>query len=352
MVYEVGKSETVQGGYLQYLSTYYGGMSLYHVAIIGAGNLGSRHLQALALSKIPLSIEVMDSSEESLGIAKKRWGEMPTNPLVQSIVFFTSMSSLSSEFDVVIVATSSSPRRAIVEELLTTKKTKYLVLEKVLFQRIKDYDEVQALLEQHEVKAWVNCPRRTTKFYRNLADMMRQDSRIDMTVSGGDWGLGCNSIHMLDLYALISGQKRFEADIESLNRGWIDSKRKGYIEFTGTLRVKSEKGVLELRSDAARVRPAVTVIQTERLCCMVYEKEKTAQLLREKDNAWSWESIPVDMRNQSEVTQEIVQSLVENGNCFLTPYTESAALHNVLIKGFLEHINRFNEKQTEVCSIT
>lgn len=325
---------------------------MYHVAIIGAGNLGSRHLQALALSKIPLSIEVVDSSEDSLCIAKKRWEEMPVNSQVQRIDFFMDMDELSSEFDVVIVATSSAPRRAILEEFLKTRETKYLVLEKVLFQRIKDYDEVKALLDQHGVKAWVNCPRRTTRFYRNLAEMMQQDSRIDMTVSGGDWGLGCNSIHMLDLYALISGQKHFEADIDSLDRGWIDSKRKGYIEFTGTLQVKSGKGVLELRSDAIGDRPSVTVIQTERLCCLVYEKEKMAQLLHKKDNTWAWELISVDMRNQSEITQEVVQALVETGDCLLTPFRESVLLHKVLLEGFLKHINRFNDKKMEVCPIT
>lgn len=325
---------------------------MYHVTIIGAGNLGSRHLQALALSKIPLSIEVVDSSEESLYIAKKRWEEMPANSLVQKIDFYTDMNELSSEHDVVIVATSSAPRRAVMAEFLEARKTRYFVLEKVLFQRIKDYDEVQALLDYHGVKAWVNCPRRTTRFYRNLAEMMQQDSRIDMTVSGADWGLGCNSIHMLDIYALISEQNRFEVDAASLDQGWIESKRKGYIEFTGTLRVKSEKGVLELRSDSAGERPSVTVIQTERLCCMVYEKEKKAQLLRETDNAWSWDAIPVDMRNQSEITQEIVQSLVETGDCLLTQYTESAVLHKVLLAGFLEHINHFGDKKMEVCPIT
>ncbi len=325
---------------------------MYHIAIIGAGNLGSRHLQALALSKVPLSIEVVDSSEESLDIAQKRWEEMPVNPLVQRIVFFADMNELSDEFDVVIVATSSAPRRAILEEFLKTRKTKYFILEKVLFQQLRDYDEVQVLLSRNGVKAWINCPRRATMFYQNLAETMRQDSRIDMTVSGADWGIGCNSIHMLDIYAMISGQNRFEADVESLDQGWIDSKRQGYIEFTGTLRVKSEKGVLELRSDAMGTRPSVSIIQTERCCCVVYEKDKTAQILHQKGNAWSWEWIPVDLRNQSEVTQEIVQTLVETGDCSLTPYAESASLHKVLLKGFLEHINRFNDKQTEVCSIT
>ena len=325
---------------------------MYHVAIIGAGNLGSRHLQALALSKIPLAIEVVDSSEKSLEIAQRRWKEMPENLLIQQISFFRDMGELSSEFDVVIVATSSGPRRAVIDALLNTRKTKFLVLEKVLFQQIKDYDEIQILLDQHGVRAWVNCVRRNTKFYQYLAEMIHQDSKIDMTVSGADWGLGCNSIHMLDGYALLSGQNHFEADVTALDEGWIESKRKGYIEFTGTLMVKSVKGTLTLRSDMNGECPSLMTVQTERFFCMIDENEKFAKILHKRGDTWGWETLPVDLRNQSEITQELVQALVENGNCRLTPYAESAALHKVLLKGFLEHVNRFSEEKTEVCPIT
>lgn len=325
---------------------------MYHVAIIGAGNLGSRHLQSLALIKIPLCVEVVDPSKESLAIAKKRWLEMPENSLIQSIVFLADMGELSLKLDVVVVATSSGPRRSIVETLLTTRKVKYLVLEKVLFQRLKDYDEIQALLDSRGGRAWVNCGRRSTNFYRSLAELMRQDSHVDMAVSGANWGLGCNSIHMLDIYAMISGQNHFEADIESLDERWIDSKRKGYIEFTGTLRIQSVKGILDLRSDVVGERPAVITIQTERYFCMIYEMGKGAKLFRKKGKDWLWEPVSVDIRNQSEVTHELVQSLIETGNCLLTPYAESVSLHKVLLKGFLEHVNRFSDNKTEVCAIT
>ena len=38
---------------------------MINVALIGAGQLGSRHLQALALSEIPMNIEVVDPFVES-----------------------------------------------------------------------------------------------------------------------------------------------------------------------------------------------------------------------------------------------------------------------------------------------
>ena len=39
---------------------------MYKIALIGAGQIGSRHLQALALTTIPISVEVVSRSSQSL----------------------------------------------------------------------------------------------------------------------------------------------------------------------------------------------------------------------------------------------------------------------------------------------
>ena len=48
----------------------------YSIAVIGAGEVGSRHLQALALLKRPVKIFVVDPSNESLRIAKERFQQV------------------------------------------------------------------------------------------------------------------------------------------------------------------------------------------------------------------------------------------------------------------------------------
>lgn len=221
---------------------------LIHVAIIGAGQLGSRHLQAMTLTDTLLSLEIVDPVQESLSMAEKRYKEMPANSLIKDITFHKNIDDLYEMLDVVIIATTSKSRRLVIEQLLARKKVKYLILEKVLFPALNDYDEIQKLLLKHKVKAWVNCGRRMMSFYRNLKTIFQSENNLVMTVFGANWGLGCNSIHFLDLYAFLSNQNQFETDIETLDDHWIDSKRSGYIEFTGSLRIKSLKGSLLLTS--------------------------------------------------------------------------------------------------------
>lgn len=325
-------------------------MTPKNIAIIGAGNLGSRHLQALALTELPLSVQVVDPSQEALNVAKERWQEMPPNELVEHITFHKELDELEGDFDVVIVATSSKPRRAVVENLLIKNKVRYMVLEKVLFPRLSDYDEVGQLLDRHKVQAWVNCGRRNNAFYKKMRELFKSEQNISMTVSGDGWGLGCNSIHYLDTYSFITNQRNFSVDTEYIDKNVISSKRGGYIEFTGSIRFKSEKGNLLLTSYNQGYAPSIIILESENLFALICESQGYADLLIRKD--WQWKKFSIALKYQSQLTQELVKDLVCNGDCGLPTYNESTELHKVMLKGFLDHYQLFKQEDVELCPIT
>ena len=325
-------------------------MTPKNIAIIGAGNLGSRHLQALALTEIPLAIQVVDPSKDSLDIAKKRWEEMKENPLVKSLSFHENISDLNPDLDVVIVATSSKPRCTIVKQLLAKCRVSYMILEKVLFPQLSDYDEVQRLIADKNIKVWVNCGRRNTSFYKKMHDLFKSEKNITMNVSGDNWGLGCNTIHYLDTYAFITDQKIFTFDTENLDKNCISSKRGGDIEFTGSLRFKSPKGELMLTSYNQELAPSIITIQSENLFALINETEKFANVLTR--HGWQWKKFDMDIKYQSQLTQNLVKELILTGECGLPTYEESSALHKVMLSGFLYHYNRFCEEGAFLCPIT
>ena len=55
---------------------------MHSIAIIGAGQLGSRHLQAIARLTMPARVYLVDPSDAARDVARQRFGEMPANPLV------------------------------------------------------------------------------------------------------------------------------------------------------------------------------------------------------------------------------------------------------------------------------
>lgn len=124
----------------------------FKIGLIRAGQLGSRYLQGLAATGIDLDIEVVEPFPASVQTAKEHYTQMPENPRIGSLTFFDSIARLSETLDLVIVATIADVRYTILNELLRSKTVRNLLLEKVLFQRLFEYDEARALINKHHVK--------------------------------------------------------------------------------------------------------------------------------------------------------------------------------------------------------
>src|SRR5262245_21216233 len=101
------------------------------VAVIGAGNIGSRHLQALAKSARIERVEALGRSTASLKLAEERYRSV--RPQHQTALFARAASELSGEIDVAIVATNSDTRLSALRELLHTHQVGAVILEKVAF---------------------------------------------------------------------------------------------------------------------------------------------------------------------------------------------------------------------------
>ena len=147
------------------------------VSIIGAGQLGSRHLQGLKTAQSEMGIWVIDASEESLKVAKERC-EAVESKTPKTVHYEQNIDVLPQNLDLVIVATGSKPRASIIKALLAHSTVSYLVLEKFLFTRLQDYDEIEALLKEKGVKSWVNCPRRMWPSYEAIKKLINKDKPV------------------------------------------------------------------------------------------------------------------------------------------------------------------------------
>ena len=151
------------------------------IAIIGAGQLGSRHLQGLAKLQLECEITVIDPMSASLAVARQRFDEMPVNPAMRGVRYQTEIGDLPLDLDLVIIATTADIRLAVMESLLAHSKVRCLLLEKVLFQDLADYPEAQALLAAHQVRTWVNCPRRVFPIYQEVREFFADAPLLSLT---------------------------------------------------------------------------------------------------------------------------------------------------------------------------
>ena len=169
--------------------------------------------------------------------ASLRLKEMPSNEKIASVKYFSSVDELSAELDLVIVATNADMRAQVLKQLLEKKVVKNLILEKVLFQDLNDYDYFENLFKEKGIKVWVNHPRREFGFYdRFIADLRRSES-LAYHVQGSNWGLACNGLHFLDHLLQIAGNPNVAVKIETADSKYHveESKRQGCYEVFGTI---------------------------------------------------------------------------------------------------------------------
>lgn len=324
---------------------------MINVVIIGAGQIGSRHLQALAkLDHSKYNLYVVDVMKESLDVSQQRFNEVRTTDF--NISFIQQIPELPNHIDVCIVATSSGARKKITKELLTQKQVRYLVLEKFLFTDLNDYDEISSLIEKTNTKTYVNCARRMWKVYKDLKTII--NSPVHFSAYGNNWGLASNGIHLLDLFSYLTDEDDIILKNNLLDKKIIESKRQGYIEFTGALYGQSKHGsVFSATSYDNIVSPITINIATTDLRVTVREEGSKITLLQSSlINNWKWEEKIYNTQFQSHLSHLFVQDLVNTGNCDLVSYEVSANLHKSILKNFLDLINEVNHVNTTNCLIT
>ena len=321
---------------------------MYKIAIIGSGQLGSRHLQGIKTTDLELSIEVVDSNSESLKTAEKRYNEVEDNQYNKKIRFLLSLDELSDELDLVIIATSSAPRYAITNELINKKNVRHIVFEKVLFQNETHFHEINNLLNSKKIKAWVNCPRRMYDYYNAIRETFKNDNKIIFNVSGGDWGLGCNSIHFIDIIAYITGQSEYSLLTNGLNRKIYPSKRQGYIEFCGVLSGVTKRGDFFnfISNENSTITPIITIINENKK--FIIDEAKGFMVSFNK----SWNTQEVRVPYQSQLTGKVVEDILLNKDIKLTTFEESIKLHLPFISSLLDFYNSIEGNNSKNCPIT
>ena len=326
---------------------------IFQIAIIGAGQIGSRHLQALNLIDRDIAVSVFDPNNRSLRIARKRFEELPVNSSVRLVSYSETLDSLNHDIDVAIIATNAYVRRRVIEQVLEKVRVRFFILEKVVFQSVTDFEHIIELLEDKTSKAWVNCSyRRMYPSYQEMLKYFHAGEQIFFNIWGGGWGLACNSIHMLDLFSYFTGQTSIRLDGSSLDESIQNSKRKGFIEMTGILRGVTDNGSeISLLDYQGTVAPYAIQIFSRTSNFIIFESEKKAIKALKTEN-WKRKEVPFSILYQSQLTHLAVQQILDTGDCVLASLEESFCLHKPMLKTFINHLENVTGKKYNKCPIT
>jgi predicted dehydrogenase len=316
------------------------------VAIIGAGGIGSRHLQSLSKIKIPLKIFVVDPIFKALKIAKKMLDEnTPPVNITINISYVNNIKSIPNKIDIAIIATNADVRKIVFTNLVQQTKVQYVIFEKVAFQSVKEFQEVINILDDLGINSWVNCTRRMFPFYKKLKGIFAVENKVEIHYSGSNWGLGCNAIHFLDLFAYLTGQIQLTIDFSGLNKNIYPAKRNDVVEFGGTLKAKTQRNdILSITDYKNSCKNSNEILTSKNFHYHIIHSEGIV-IFKSKDCGWVKSNSNFSMPYQSELTHILVMDILNNGVCDLTPIYESFEIHKSMLGAFNKHLKSVTGKK-------
>ena len=312
------------------------------VALIGCGNIGFRHLQAITSGAEPATVTVVEpnvAAHERIN----EYIEQEAGSSSKDVVLVTEMPESPRAFDLVVVATTTDTRRAVVDALLDRHQVKVLILEKVLFPRVADLEEIGKRLENLGVTTFVNCGRRTFPGYKAIREEFHEGGVRSISVRGNGFGLASGAVHCLDLAEFLTGAEVSTVSAARLDPGYVPSKRAGCVEVFGTLTAQLSDGsslVIECRDADPMV--IEYVIEGPR---HVVRVDELAQTVTTDAETRAFVSQPVS------ATTGVYDDALRTGTCELTPYADSARQHRVLLDAIRPHLGLSNESD-DPCPIS
>ena len=289
--------------------------------IIGGGNLGFRYAEGILKIREKFKLTIIDKSHRRLEFLKQNLIREISNSnnkleLLTEII-------IPRQFDLAIVSTNSDVRYKVFKEYNKKHNVKFWILEKVLTSSLKELS-----LFPNNNNIFVNTFLRTLDVFKNIKNTIPKND-VEIFVSGSNWGLACNSIHYIDLISWVFNKMPLGINSDQLENEWFNSKRKGFYEVNGTLKVTYPNNV-QLNLTCNSSTDDLTIILT---CESIrYEYNLITGELYLNGVTLPKVLIPY----QSEMTPVVINQINRTKKSFLTPISESIEMHRL----FLDEIKK------------
>ena len=317
------------------------------ILIVGCGNIGSRHLQAISKLNENLEIHVVEPNKKAVLVAKNRLKEIK-NSKKHIFTWYKQVHELNSCFDLSIVATNSDIRKNIIVDLLKMDNSKFL-LEKIVCQSESDYKHLITNIKKHKAKAWVNLPMHYFPFFKNLKKKFKTSQSIYMSILTGNKGLGSTAIHYIDLFSWLCDRKNVHLNGDLIiPEIQLNKRGKNFSEFAGIILGFTKNSQLSINFNPSIVLPIIVNIWSGKKHIIIDETNQKIIY----SNYFSKSELNFRYVHISETTTLIAKEILTRSRCSLPTLESSFNIHKELFRVFNRHISNVTGKTNQICPIT
>jgi len=320
------------------------------IAIVGCGNVGSRHLQAIAKLPATVIVDIIEPSESARRLAESRLTEVPHNKSNLHLNWYKSIHDLKFGGHLLtIVATSSIDRINTIDQLLESGHSRFLI-EKMVCQSAKDYDTLLSKIKAHDAKGWVNTPRRYYKSYQEIRECFGTTGPIHISVLAGNMGLGSNAIHFLDLFSWFCNDYKISLGEALYDKVFPNKRGPNLVEFAGTIiGFSRDASILEVSFlPSNEDMPLIVSITTKDMHLAINESKE--KFIAESNSCLS--NLKFQNEYVSDLTARIANDILTTDNCLLPTLENSYYSHCELFRIFNAHLKKLTGMERELCPIT
>ncbi|MGE4430283.1 MAG: Gfo/Idh/MocA family oxidoreductase [Sphingobium sp.] len=296
------------------------------ILIIGCGNIGRRHIEALASAGYPMRVIGIEPDE-----AARAQAESLITPFLSGSQIVAHMDDLPQTVDLAVIATSAAHRRSVFDALLSRCTPKTVIFEKILFTTRADLDAVGKILTDRAIPAVVNCGRRGFPDYDRLRDTLTGRSGLSMEVKGAGWNLGSNAIHFMDLAEHVLADRVITLDESGLDPKAEPARIRGCVDLFGTLHgTLAGGGTITISQDRAPGDPLSITFSGNGESWRI---EEGAKRLIHRNRAGEEQVEAFEPRFVSGMPY-LYTEILDGKKSRLTPYEQSAAQHGLFLDAF------------------
>lgn len=324
------------------------------VLVVGSGQLGTRHLQAVASLSAVEAIHVLDPSLAALDLGRERLGEI--DDLNEEIAFgwHESLDTVPSEVDLCIVATQAGGRAELIEAVAQVVECPNWLLEKIVEQSIARYGRIIDFAESHGLSVWVNCKTRDYGVHRYIKSRIDPSAPISFVQQGGSHGLANNGVHSADLFVYYDGARELMPVGARVDPILLPSKRGSDLyDLGGSLYATTAKGSdYTLSYSSVHASPDHVSIVTTGHRFIVDHMLRWARESSE-DSDWQWRDIPIDENwSVSHMTKAFARDILATSQCALPTLAEAFPAHRYILGELKPHFERLLGRSLERCPVT
>ena len=88
------------------------------IILVGCGNIGSRHLQAIAKLPFEIKVDIVESNDDAQILEKTRLNKIPYDKSTHKFFWHKSINELTNVAEIIIIATNSVGMVKLLSELI------------------------------------------------------------------------------------------------------------------------------------------------------------------------------------------------------------------------------------------